>query len=100
MSVLDFIFVANPLPAIRGESVILERDGDHAAVEIDFDDSEDDTDHRPVAALFTIGTEGPDVEDVDEEEPVVAAFDRAAILARIAELERELQELRALVTRP
>jgi hypothetical protein len=51
-SVLDFIFVANAPFHWTGRSTILEREGDKPAVENDFDDDADNTDHRPVDAVL------------------------------------------------
>ncbi len=55
-SVLDFVFIAKAPFGWTGQSRILEREGDQAAVEEDFEDDADNTDHRPVDAILTLGT--------------------------------------------
>jgi endonuclease/exonuclease/phosphatase family metal-dependent hydrolase len=57
-SVLDFIFVANAPFGWTGRSTILEREGDQAATANDFDDDDDNTDHRPVDAVLVLDDGG------------------------------------------
>jgi hypothetical protein len=98
MSVLDFVFVANPPAGVTGVSAILDQAGDAPATDLDFGDSQRDTDHRPVAAVFTVGTETPPVEILlASDEGEAAGSDRDAILERIRALQAELSELESLV---
>ena len=94
----DFVFVANLSPGWRGESRILERDGDQPAMAIDFDDDQQQTDHRPLDALFRFDR-APDPDDGIDDDTDVADADatRVEILRRLDELERGLRELRALI---
>jgi len=99
MSVLDFVFVANPPPCWTGVSRILERDGDTEAIEVDFDDDRQQTDHRPVDAVFSFNP-APDPDDtVGDDEDEGAAFDRDEVRRRLDELERSLHELREFIER-
>lgn len=99
MSVLDFVFVANPPSGWTGVSHILERDGDVEAVGIDFDDDRRQTDHRPVDAIFSFDP-APDPDDsVGDDEDGGEHFDRDEVRRRLDELERSLRELRDLVGR-
>jgi len=52
-TVLDFFFVANTLPGWDGNSRILNREGNDEATEAAFGDDGQQTDHRPVEAVFT-----------------------------------------------
>lgn len=81
-SLLDFVFVANAPFGWTGVSRILEREGDTPATVNDFDDNNQNTDHRPVDAVFTLGS--PVIPDSREE-----------ILKRIQALEQELATLRS-----
>ncbi|MCP4611469.1 MAG: hypothetical protein GY845_22375 [Planctomycetes bacterium] len=76
-SVLDFIFLANYADIISGESEIVVRPND-------FPDDNTTPDHRPVKAVLNIGP------------PTDQSQLRQQMLQRIAELEQELDELRAL----
>jgi hypothetical protein len=96
MSVLDFVFVANPPAGWIGESRILERDSDVAAVDVDFGDDAHQTDHRPVNAVFSFKPDPDPDDDIDDDD---GDLDRDALLARIDELERAVRELRELVER-
>ena len=96
MSVLDFVFVANPPPAWTGVSTILEREGDGAAVQVDFDDDAQKTDHRPLDAVFAFKPDGDPDDRIDEDDDTLLA-NREEIVRRLDELERSVGELRALV---
>jgi hypothetical protein len=101
VSVLDFVFVANPPPGWTGVSTILERDGDVAALAtaVDFDDDARQTDHRPVDAVFSFAA-APDPDDtIGNDEDGDASFDRGGVRRRLDEIERSLRELRDLVGR-
>ena len=93
MTVLDFVFVANVEPfqemGWNGMSRILGRSGDFVATAIDFDDSRDESDHRPVDAIFTLAQ--PTIED--------PAPNFSAIEARLLAIEETLAELRVLLMR-
>jgi hypothetical protein len=95
----DFVFVANLSPGWRGESRILERDGDQPAMAVDVDDDQQQTDHRPLEAVFRFDA-APDPDDgIDDDTDVGGAVaSRAEILRRLDELERGLRELRALIS--
>jgi len=54
-TVLDFVFVANAPFGWTGFSTILNRDGDQPAIDLDFDDDDEASDHRPVDAMFILG---------------------------------------------
>lgn len=54
MTVLDFVMVANMPASWSAVSTILQREGDSAAVSVDFDDDNQQTDHRPVDTILTI----------------------------------------------
>lgn len=96
-SVLDFVFVANPPPGWTGVSRILERDGDQPAAMLDFDDDLQQTDHRPVDAVFRFNP-SPDADDRDNErESADPAVARNEILRRLEQLERGLAELQGLL---
>lgn len=77
-SVLDFIFLANYTGIISGKSEIVVRPND-------FPDDSTTPDHRPVKAVLTI------------ESSTGQLSLKEHILQRIAELEQELAQLRALV---
>ena len=92
-TVLDFVLVGNIPMGWSAESTILERDGNVAAVAVDFDDDPTQTDHRPVDAVFMLtGVVDPCVQEDD-----CITVERDAILERINALEAELDALRALV---
>lgn len=76
-SVLDFIFLANYAGVISGTSEIVVRPND-------FPDDSTTPDHRPVKAVLNIGP------------PTGQSLLRQQMLQRIAELEQELAELKAL----
>lgn len=83
-SVLDFIFVANEPLKWTGTSRILDREGDQPATTVGFSDDNQNTDHRPVEAVFTL------------EAPSVGPFNtRMQIETRIRHLEAELNDLRS-----
>jgi endonuclease/exonuclease/phosphatase family metal-dependent hydrolase len=78
-AVLDFVFLANDEGAVSGTSeIIVEPD--------DFPDDHTTSDHRPIMATLILGPSG---------DPGVSLKEQ--LLARIAELEQELAELRQLV---
>jgi hypothetical protein len=85
-SILDFVFVANIPFNWTIESRILDREGDKAATENDFDDDDKQTDHRPLEATVSIGPS-----------PAPGTVSRAGLLAAITNLEKQLQDLRTLV---
>jgi endonuclease/exonuclease/phosphatase family metal-dependent hydrolase len=98
-TVLDFVFVANPPMNWFAESRILERGGDEAAVENDFDDSATESDHRPVDGLFTFGgnvqPRGPGRAPAGDT-PVTAEELRRkirALEAQVRQLKAQLREL-------
>jgi hypothetical protein len=93
-TVLDFVFVANPIPAWTGESVILARAGDEPAPPGDFDDSDQATDHRPVDATFSMVMPQDDEDEQPDAEDVLA---RDEILERLDAIEAEIGALRELV---
>ncbi len=98
-SVLDFVFVAHAPFAWRGESRILERDGDEPAEENDFDDSQQQSDHRPVDAIFTLRGEGDNLALTETAtKSADGSGNRSEILDRLEEIERELVELRKQLT--
>ena len=77
-SVLDFVFVGNGARNWAAESTIVVEAGD-------FPDTNQTPDHRPVRAEFSFGgAEGDDC-------------NKAAILQKIAAIEAELEELKALI---
>lgn len=92
-TVLDFVFVANPIPGWSGKSVILDRDGDGPAPVGDFDDDNQQTDHRPVDAVFEMIVAG----DADDEDEGDDAVSREDILERLDAIEQELGQIRTLV---
>lgn len=95
MTVLDFVFVANPPAGITGSSTILNRSTDSPASALDFDDSNSKTDHRPVDAVFVIGTETEPVEDLDSTDELMLTVDKSDILKRIETLQSQLDALKA-----
>lgn len=97
-TVLDFVFVANPPSGWTGASTILSRDGDQEVADnAPFPDSNSQTDHRPVDAVFAgvIADDDRDEHDEDDSEPI----DRDKLIQRLDELQRSLEEIRELVTR-
>lgn len=98
-TVLDFIFIANPPDGISGKSTILARAGDAPAEAEEFEDSREETDHRPVDAVFTIITERREEDRlVSNDEQYSDGFDRTAVLERIRELQGDLAALEAMVS--
>ena len=95
VSVLDFVFVANPPASWTGKSTILEREGDTVATALDFDDDGQKTDHRPVDAVFAFVPEADPADRIDDGGDDLAS--REEIVRRLDELERSVRELRALV---
>ncbi len=92
-TVLDFVFVGNAPSAWTGESAILLRAGDAPAPPGDFDDDGDQTDHRPVDAVFVMTLpRDHDLETAGSEVP-----DGPVILQRLDEIEVELGRIRALL---
>jgi len=75
--ILDFVFLANATGVMTGTSEVLQVPGDCP-------DDDRTPDHRPVRALLTIG---------NGDEPSL----KQQILDRIAQMERELAELKALL---
>ncbi len=97
MTVLDFIFVANLPLGWTGESRILKRAGDAPAVTMDFNDSAQATDHRPVDATFTFLGEADPSADPDDDAPELMG--KATILKRRLDLsEKAIRRLRAIVS--
>lgn len=103
VSMLDFVFVANPLPSISAKSTILDRDGDAQAIDLDFNDNAAETDHRPVDAVFSLDTSPRPEDAVDADADTTeaggpaGAAGRAELLRRLDAIEAQLQELRALL---
>lgn len=91
-SVLDFIFVANPPSNWTGKSTILKRAGDEPATARGFDDSNDETDHRPVDAVIeaTLLPEPGDDGDAVGPRPT----EISQILERLDKLENQMRALR------
>lgn len=91
-SILDFVFVANPPEHWTAASNILNRAGDDVATEHDFDEAEpsQESDHRPVSAVFTLSSD-------DVLSPPAAEPDRDEILKRIDAIIVELDALRKSV---
>lgn len=82
-TLLDFVFVANAPLGWTGVSRILEQEGDQPATTVDFSDDKNTTDHRPVDALFRLGS------------PVnPSPTTRTELTDRIRALEAELATLR------
>ena len=82
-SIDDFVFLANAAGAITGSAEVLEVSGDCP-------DTTVAPAHRPVRTVLTVGSN-----DDNDDEPSL----KEQILQRIAQLERELAELKALVER-
>lgn len=81
--VLDFVFVANAPFGWNGAATILDREGHRAAVQNDFDDTNQQTDHRPVEAVFTLAAGGdPGLTEIEQ------------IRRQIERLEAELRTLK------
>lgn len=95
MTVLDFVFVANPPLGWMAESTILSRSGDDAATAVDFDDSNSETDHRPVDAVFRGKIGPPRAIDALEDELVALQDNDAELLSRIQALENEVERLKS-----
>jgi endonuclease/exonuclease/phosphatase family metal-dependent hydrolase len=96
-TVLDFVFVANPIPGWTGKSVILTRDGDGPAAGGDFDDDSRQTDHLPIDAVFEMVVSG-DADDEEEGDDAGAGdVSREDVLRRLDAIEEELGNIRALV---
>lgn len=92
-TVLDFVFIANPPFGWSGEARILDRDSDTVASTNLFNDSNDESDHRPVDAIFTLGGGSrPD----DDTGHLTTIQD---VMRRIEALEAELRELREALQR-
>ena len=91
-SVLDFVFVANPPSNWAGKSTILKRAGDEPATARGFDDSSDETDHRPVDAMveFTL-LPG---EDGDDDDGGPSTTEISQIIERLDKLEAQIRALR------
>jgi hypothetical protein len=98
-SVLDFVFVANVVPGWTATSVILQREGDSVATSLDFDDDNEQTDHRPVDATFAVTIDVRD-EDEPDDGDAVQRLSRTEILERLDQLEQAIEELRAAVDEP
>lgn len=96
-SVLDFVFVANPLSNWSATSTILSRAGDAPAPIGDFDDDREATDHRPVDAIFTARLANR-LMDRREDEGLTSESSREALEVRLEALESEAREIRALLT--
>lgn len=94
-SVLDFVFAAHAPFGWSAQSRILEREGDSVATENDFDDDQDQSDHRPVDALFTLQTVAPTSARTAATVEAAGDLSREEVLHRIEALERELESLRA-----
>jgi endonuclease/exonuclease/phosphatase family metal-dependent hydrolase len=92
-TVLDFIFVANPPFGWSGQARILERDGDTVASTNEFTDSNDESDHRPVDAIFELGER---VEPGNETGRLTTLED---VMRRIEAMEAELRQLREALQR-
>jgi hypothetical protein len=97
-SVLDFVFVANLVLGWTAANVILQREGDSAATALDFDDDNEQSDHRPVDATFTMTIDVRDEDEPDDDDGDTAqALSRTEILERLDHLEQAIEELRAAV---
>ena len=97
-SVLDFVFVANPLDGWSAKSVILRRDGDEPAPYGDFDDSNKMTDHRPVDATFEFSLEDRVADRREDEQDDAEVSNTARLVAleeKLQELEGEIASIRA-----
>ena len=87
-TVLDFFFVANAIAGWEGESRILNREGNGEAVAAQFGDDGQQTDHRPVEAVFSFDASS------DEEAEQELRNEIAVLEARRAELESQLRAIR------
>jgi|GEM_PF-6363093 len=83
-SVLDFVMVANPqaLPGWSGASRVLNRAGDSVATTLTFQDNGEQTDHRPVDAVFSVSV--PEPEDGPQFATIAPRFDAISPRGRVA----------------
>ena len=90
-SVLDFVFVANAqeLPGWTGISQILEMEGDEVATSATFSDDGDETDHRPVDAIFTMVDVQPESGRIVADQPLRGSRGRVAPSAGLEALRRD-----------
>jgi beta-lactamase superfamily II metal-dependent hydrolase len=84
-SILDFYFVAHALPGWEGKSRILDREGNQEATSAQFGDDGEQTDHRPVEAVFTFDGAA------DEEASDELRNELAILNAQREQLENQLQ---------
>ena len=95
--IFDFVFVANPIAGWDAESTILERDGNVPARTAAFPllsnnrtDDRNNSDHRPVKAVFTFTLDSRE-EAVEELRSRIAAMHEM-----LREMEEQLQALEAI----
>ena len=85
----------NPPASWTVKATFLEREGDTAATELDVDDDGQQTDHRPVDAVFAFVPEADLDDQIDDGGDAMAT--REEIIRRLDALERSVRELRDLI---